>query len=160
MCSVYGIFAFERDLDMSGLLQTVKNGKIYITHHAALLHGKSENKARVMVRGVLGDIYTLVRVGKSEENTLEELLNCYLKYGERCVDVLAGRISFFIYDEKKGRLFAARLKDSEEKLFYLLSEGILHISTEKENLPQGQKTHFLGKGESFVCYGGERMGKR
>lgn len=158
MCWVYGVFDFEKEIEIIKLFKTAKNENIYVTQHAVLLHSKKENRVKVAIVGAMGNIYTLVRVGKNEEHTPEMLLNCYIKHGEGCVDILKGKDSFFIYDENKERVFVARPMDSEEELFYSFSEGALHISTQKERLLDKQTIYLLEKGERFVCCGEEKHG--
>jgi asparagine synthase (glutamine-hydrolysing) len=48
----------------------------------------------------------------------EVILALYDKYGEQCLDHLRGMFAFAIYDEKKGRLFAARDRVGKKPLKY------------------------------------------
>ena len=150
MCSVYGIFDFEGDTEVNYFLKRVKTGKMYVTQHAVLMHEGIGSDICVAVESALGNIYTIVIMGKGGIEDISALLNCYLENGEKSTALLKGRFSFLIYDERQKSVYVARLKNSREEIFYSVFNDGLHISAEKGKIPQGQKVFSLQRGESLV----------
>lgn len=151
MCSIYGVFDFEGDFGVTKLLKEFKAGNMYVTQHAVLLNENYGPDVSVTVESVLGNIYTVVIMGKNGKEHTASLLNCYL---EKRNPLLKGRFSFFIYDETQKRVCVARLKNSREKIFCSVSDGRLQISSQREKFSSEQKVFSLKRGESFVY--GER----
>ncbi len=159
MCSVYGIFDFEGDAKVNRLLKGFKTGNMYVTQHAVLLSEDTGSNICVAVESVLGNIYTIVIIGKDAKKDIPSLLNCYLENGEKSNALLKGRFSFFIYDEGRKSVYVARLKKSREEIFYSVFNDGLHISAQRGKFSPEQKVFSLKKGESFV-YGEGGIGPK
>ena len=147
MCSIYGVFDFKGDAGVNHLLREFKAGNMYVTQHAVLLNENYGPDVSVAVESVLGNIYTVVVMGKNGKEHTSSLLNCYL---EKRAPLLKGRISFFIYDETKKRVCVARLKNSRKKIFYSVSDDRLQISSQTGKFSSGQKVFSLKRGAGFV----------
>lgn len=62
----------------------------------------------------------------------EVLLNCYLEYGEDCLNHFEGMFSFAIYDERNHKFFMARDRFGEKPLYYFETpHGIFFASEVK-----------------------------
>jgi len=66
------------------------------------------------------------------ESDTEVLLQCYIRYGEKCVEYFEGMWSFAIYDRKTARLFLSRDRFAEKPLYYYsTTEGVFFGSEVK-----------------------------
>lgn len=66
------------------------------------------------------------------ESDTEVLLQCYIRYGEACVNYFEGMWSFAIYDRKNARLFLSRDRFAEKPLYYYSTpDGIFFASEVK-----------------------------
>ncbi len=66
------------------------------------------------------------------ESDTEVLLQCYIKYGEECVNYFEGMWSFAIYDRRNAKLFLSRDRFAEKPLYYYSTpDGIFFASEVK-----------------------------
>lgn len=88
-----------------------------------------------------GEIYNYVELRKQlekegvsfrTESDTEVLLQCYLHYGEKCVEGFEGMWSFAIYDRRRSKLFLSRDRFAEKPLYYYSTpDGIFFASEVK-----------------------------
>ena len=60
----------------------------------------------------------------------EVLLQCYLRYGERCVEKFEGMWAFAIYDSNRKTIFLSRDRFGEKPLWYLETEEGFYFASE------------------------------
>jgi len=88
-----------------------------------------------------GEIYNYVELREQleqkgvtfrTESDTEVLLQCYVQYGEECVNRFEGMWSFAIYDRKKTKLFMSRDRFGEKPLYYYsTADGVFFASEVK-----------------------------
>ena len=64
----------------------------------------------------------------------EIALHLYEDLGAGCLELLRGQFAFVIWDEEKGRLFAARDRFGLKPLFYAERGGVLYLASEAKAL--------------------------
>jgi asparagine synthase (glutamine-hydrolysing) len=86
-----------------------------------------------------GEIYNYVELRESLQakgvsfrttSDTEVLLQSYLHYGEKCVDLFEGMWSFAIYDRSRATLFLSRDRFAEKPLYYLQTEDGFFFASE------------------------------
>lgn len=84
----------------------------------------------------------------------EVLLHLYREHGENCVDLLHGMFAFAIWDQRQGRLFAARDRLGIKPFYYRADRhGIAFASELKALVDGGQVTIDRSALRDFLTYG-------
>lgn len=120
----------------NGELVLVFNGEIY---------NYIEVKAVLLQKG-----YTF----RTDSDT-EVILNCYLEYGEDCVQHFNGMWAFAIYDFRKKRLFCSRDRMGVKPFYYSIKDQVLYFSSELKGLHAALKFEKanLSKVYEYLAYG-------
>ncbi len=66
----------------------------------------------------------------------EVLLNTYILYGAKCLDLINGMFSFSILNKQDGNIFLARDRFGKKPLYYYLDSDTLVFSSETEPITQ------------------------
>ena len=64
------------------------------------------------------------------ESDTEVLLQCYLQYGDSCVDYFEGMWSFAIYDRRNSRLLLSRDRFAEKPMYYFSTPDGVYFASE------------------------------
>lgn len=92
----------------------------------------------------------------STNSDTEVIVNCYLEYGEKCLEKLRGMFAFVVWDKEKNKLFIARDRFGIKPLYYLLdSNGIVFASELKAvyRTNYSKKEIDIKAVDSFFTYG-------
>lgn len=85
-----------------------------------------------------GEVYNYIELRKDLEgdhhfrtqSDTEVVLHLYEEMGERCVERLNGMFAFAIWDQRQGRLFAARDRLGIKPFYWMLVDGLLAFASE------------------------------
>ncbi|MBL4654265.1 MAG: asparagine synthase (glutamine-hydrolyzing) [Bacteroidia bacterium] len=99
-----------------------------------------------------GEIYNYLELRKeleekdnirfTTESDMEVLLQCFIKYGEKCVDHFEGMWSFAIYDKKNYKLMLSRDRFAEKPLYYFATKHGIYFGSEIKFLRSLSNTQF------------------